>query len=89
MNYEAMKTEKNQLKPKGGEIDKRLLLLSPDLGGMSDGKSWRFIKVLFSSFRGILLYEKDIIHKCADIVVAQCRFLEVEVALWAEYLHSA
>lgn len=43
MNYEAMKTEKKQLKQKGGEIDKRLLLLSPDLGGMSDGKSWRFI----------------------------------------------
>lgn len=29
------------------------------------------------------------IHKCADILVTQCRFLEVEVALWAEYLHSA
>ncbi|XP_045760669.1 inactive ubiquitin carboxyl-terminal hydrolase MINDY-4B isoform X1 [Maniola jurtina] len=36
MNYEAMRTEKKQQKEKGGEVDKRLLLLSPDLGRMSD-----------------------------------------------------
>ncbi|CAH2232101.1 jg4775 [Pararge aegeria aegeria] len=41
MNYEAMRTEKKQQNERGGEIDKRLLLLSPDLGRMSDDYRYR------------------------------------------------
>lgn len=37
MNYEAMKSVKKESE-KSGEIDKRFLLLSPDLEKMSDGK---------------------------------------------------
>lgn len=37
MNYEALITAKKEQNQKDGDIDKRLLLLSPDLGRMTEG----------------------------------------------------